>query len=265
MSNTPLSEHAISRSPRPLIVKVGSTLPALSQERGDFEDWIRRGMGLAPQDVIVVDPTKGESLPSVEVTCGIVVTGSHAMITDHEVWSEQTAVWLGRATERGIPVLGICYGHQLLAYALGGTVEDNPNGNEFGTVTACFTSRADPDPILGGLGRNVKVQTSHTQSVTCLPPGAQILAYSEMDPHLAFVVGDRAWGLQFHPEFDADVVRTYVEATRNALTAQGRDPEAIRDAVEETPVGNTILRRFAQLLLTPESAASDAIVAGDRV
>ena len=55
--------------------------------------------------------------------------------------------------ERGIPTLGICYGHQLLAHALGGEVGDNPNGREFGTVTVELTAEAADDPLLGGLPR----------------------------------------------------------------------------------------------------------------
>lgn len=56
------------------------------------------------------------------------------MVTDHGPWSEYTAMWLRETVEQHTPVLGTCYGHQMLAYALGGEVGNNPHGYETGTV-----------------------------------------------------------------------------------------------------------------------------------
>ncbi|MBN1249573.1 MAG: glutamine amidotransferase [Anaerolineae bacterium] len=235
-----------------VIIKLGATFPYLAAKHGDFEDWILGRMGLRRQDAPVIDPTAGQMLPPLDAIAGAVITGSHAMVTDRATWSERTAAWLREAVDFGLPVLGICYGHQLLAYALGGIVEDNPRGWEFGTVTTTLTTSAQADPLLGGLGEAIEVQTSHTQSVTRLPSGARLFACSEKDPHLAYGIGDRVWGVQFHPEFDACVVRAYVEATRAGLVAQGQDPDAILRGVRETPSGHRILRRFARLVLAPQ-------------
>lgn len=244
---------------KPVLIKLGSTLPALQADRGDFVDWILEGLALAPQDVVLIDPTAGDALPVPEGLAGIILTGSHAMVTDRAPWSERTAAWLREAVVQGVPILGICYGHQLLAHALGGIVADNPNGREFGTIRASLSAAAQSDRLLGGFGASIEVQTSHTQSVTRLPPGARLLASSALDPHLAYAIGDRVWGIQFHPEFDATVVKAYVEATRERLIAEGRDPDQILRRVKDTPVGSQILRRFVDLVAEHGDPASSML------
>lgn len=230
-----------------LIIKTGSTMPALAARKGDFEDWILRGLGSGPGRAQVVDVCGGAPLPPPAEVSGVVVTGSHAMVTEHQAWSERAAAWLRGAVEAGTPLLGICYGHQLLAYALGGEVGDNPRGREYGTVEVRLTEAARGDALLGGLESPLRVHVGHVQTVLRLPAGATLLASSGADAHQAFVVGERAWGVQFHPEFDAQVTRAYLEANRRALAEEGQDPAALLAASGDTPYGGQILRRFAQL------------------
>jgi GMP synthase (glutamine-hydrolysing) len=231
-----------------LIVKVGSTFPALAARRGDFEDWILLGLQVDQCQIRVVDVVRGVPLPAYDEISGVVVTGSHAMVTERQPWSENTASWLAGAIERGMPTLGICYGHQLLAWALGGTVGDNPNGREFGTVEIRLTDCAQQDRLLGGLPNKMLAQVCHTQSVLQLPLGATLLASSDMDPHQAFVVGDTAWGVQFHPEFDAEIVVAYIERYRQALLAADVDPDQLISSCFDTTLGTQILRRFSQIV-----------------
>ena len=126
-----LSARPVDRSEKLMnampIVKVGETLPSLRATRGDFEHWILSGMQLDLERSLVVDVRNGGRLPEVDQLSGVVITGSHAMVTEHQAWSERTAEWLTQAVERGVPVLGICYGHQLLAEATGVVPEDATN------------------------------------------------------------------------------------------------------------------------------------------
>ncbi|MBW1844629.1 MAG: glutamine amidotransferase [Deltaproteobacteria bacterium] len=231
-----------------LIVKTGTTLASLASECGDFEDWIRAGMDLDPSRVTVVSVFEGANLPNPKRFAGVVVTGSGAMVSHRESWSEQTAAWLRDAVERTTPVLGICYGHQLLAHALGGRVGPNPHGREIGTVRVQLTPEAADDALLAGFGGALLVHTTHSEAVLELPKPAVRLASSKADPNSAFSFGTAAWGVQFHPEFDTHVMKRYIEERRELLVAEDIDADARLSEIEESPDGKAVLRRFRKLL-----------------
>jgi GMP synthase (glutamine-hydrolysing) len=231
-----------------LIVKAGTTVPDVARRRSDFESWIGAGMGLPAEQVQLCRAYQGDSLPDARAVSAVVVTGSSAMVTDREPWSERTAEWLAEAVRGGTPVLGICYGHQLLAHALGGAVENNPRGRHIGTVDVQLTDDARRDPLFAGLPDVLHVPVSHRQSVVALPGGARLLATAERDPLHAFAFGERAWGVQFHPEFDADIVRGYIDARRDQLASEGLDAEQLWQRATDTQHGAQLLRRFAQLV-----------------
>jgi GMP synthase (glutamine-hydrolysing) len=231
-----------------LIVKTGTTVPAVLARRQDFEVWITAGMGLAPSAVRVCRVYMGDALPDPRDVAGVVVTGSAAMVTDREAWSERTAAWLRDAVTASTPLLGICYGHQLLAHAFGGTVELNPRGRNLGTVDVALTEAASREALFTDTGSSLHVPVSHLQSVTRLPAEARLLGSTARDPNHAFAIGERAWGVQFHPEFDADIVRGYIEARREQLQSEGLDAPALAGSAQDTPHGGRLLRRFAQLV-----------------
>ena len=232
------------------IVKTGAALPSVAARRGDFEDWIAAGMGLERARIGVVRVFDGETLPDPRDLAGAVVTGSAAMVTDRQPWSEATAEWLGAAIAAETPVLAICYGHQLLAHALGGRVAKNPRGREIGTVEVALSAAARGDDLLGEFPGALRVQSSHLESVLELPPGATRLATTKLDPNHAFRIGRAAWGVQFHPEFDADIVRGYIAARRDAILEEGIDADALSREAVDGPDGTAVLRRFARILQT---------------
>lgn len=236
-----------------LVLKMGSTLPSLKSRRGDFDDWVIAGLGRPRNEVAVVDASAGDPLPRVDGHAGIVVTGSHTMVTERQPWSERAAVWLRDNVRAGVPVLGICYGHQLLAHALGGVVGNNPNGREFGTVEVAMAGTARDDELLGTLPEKVRVHVGHTQSILQLPPGAVRLASNPWDPNQAVRFSASAWGVQFHPEFDADIIREYIQTFEALLREEGQDTEALRRTAADTPFGGTILRQFSRLTTRQKS------------
>jgi GMP synthase (glutamine-hydrolysing) len=133
---------------------------------------------------------------------GIVITGSKASAYWDEEWIEATTEWVRQAHERGLPVLGVCFGHQLLAAALGGRVEAM-DGFEIGYRSVRRTAES---PLFEGLDREFTTFTTHGDRVTELPPGAEPIAENDYGNH-GFRVG-HAFGVQFHPEYDRDTAET---------------------------------------------------------
>jgi GMP synthase (glutamine-hydrolysing) len=238
-----------NHSPLPLvIVKLGDTHATLRERRGDFEHWIADGLDTQALPILVIDPRRGDTLPDAQAVSGAVVTGSHAMVSHREPWSETTAAWLAQLVARRTPVLGICYGHQLLAHALGGEAGNHPRGAEVGTVTVTLDEAAATDALLRGLPAEFAANVVHWQSALRLPEGAVRLAGNDHEPVQAFRVGENAWGVQFHPEFDADTMRGYIDMLADGLRTEGADPAALRGRVAATDAAAGLLGRFARIV-----------------
>jgi GMP synthase (glutamine-hydrolysing) len=231
-----------------LLLKVGFTFDHIARARGDYDAWFRRHLEGPETSLEVVHVALGAPLPAHFDYDAVVVTGSFSMVTDREHWSVATAAYLREVIERRLPTLGVCYGHQLLADAFGGQVANNPRGRQAGTVSVRLTAAAQGDPLFRALPEVLRVQVSHRQSVLALPEQAVLLAACEGDPHHAYRLGESTWGVQFHPEFDADVSRAYIEARREILVNEGLDPSALIAAVEESDHGARILTRFRELV-----------------
>lgn len=232
-----------------LIIKTGSTYDSLRTIRGDFDDWVLRRLGgQCRRQIAVADVVSDFALPEPSECSGVIITGSHAMVTDHAVWSERSAEWLKEAVGRGIPTLGICYGHQLLAYALGGVVGVNPRGLELGTVVVNLTVAGSHDALLGGFQGPFKAHMCHHQSVLQLPHGAVPLAFSRKEPCAAFSFNGCAWGVQFHPEFDGRIMKVYVLKEKDQLMAQALDVHDAYNSCIETGCGYAIFRSFLEVV-----------------
>lgn len=233
--------------PTILIVKTGDTFADLIGSVGDFEDWIRQGLGVGENHVRVVDAPAFEPLPDPGTFSGAVIAGSHAMVTQNLDWSLAVEAWLVPVVTAGVPVLGICYGHQLLAKAMGGKVDFHPGGLEIGTNPITLTANALSDPLLQGLPRVFNAHTCHSQTVLALPPGAVLLAKNTHDPHHAFRLGRAAWGVQFHPEYTPDIMTGYIRNMSPVIQALGKDPAEVQQQMIDTPEAAQVLTRFAGL------------------
>ena len=232
-----------SRPRKPiLIVLAGRTYSAISAQQGDFGDWIARGLGAAvPQRRI--DARVAMELPAPNGLAGVVVSGSHAMVSHCEAWSERLAQWMKACVEAGVPVLGICYGHQLLAHAFGGRVDDLPGGPEVGSKLIRLNRNAHKDPLMEGLPASFAAQLVHYQSVLELPQKAVLLASSDAEPHQAFRVGTCGWGVQFHPEFSQEAMRGYLDE----MSATVDGAQALASQVESTHAAGSVLERFVKM------------------
>jgi GMP synthase (glutamine-hydrolysing) len=225
------------------VLVTGDPVPNVERSRGSFSALIRETLGDAwAGEVVVVDARRGE-LPSKSETQALVITGSPESVASRLPWILEAESAVAELVRDGVPTLGICFGHQLLGQALGGLVEANPRGREIGTVELELVG---DDALFAGVTTPFRANMSHRDSVTRLPPGALVLGKSRLEPNAVVRFAPRAWGVQFHPEFDGDVMRGYIAARRPALAAEGIDPAAL--PAEDAPEAAEVLRAFARLV-----------------
>ena len=238
-----------------IIIQPGDKLPALNAIPGDVPDWVIAPMTPTPDPLQVVRPHLGDPLPKPQPDEAIIVTGSAAMVTDHSQWIADTRDWMLDALERDCYLLAICFGHQLLAQALGGTVGNNPFGGEVGTVCSTLNRAGCRDTLLGVAAgvtapdqqASLWVQTAHSQSVLKLPERAELLASSALDPHHAYRIGNRAWGIQFHPEFSAQVTAAFVRDAGDSVQRRGETTVGLLAGIRDSEVSPRLLARFADI------------------
>lgn len=174
----------------------------------------RRELGA---DLVEYDATDGELPGGYPESAafdfdGIVVTGSRSSVYWDEPWIPPLLEYIEAAYDRGIPLLGVCYGHQAIAEALGGRVT-GMDAFEIGYNE--IHRRVDDDPVLAGLDERFTAFTTHGDVVVDLPPGARVLAENDYGVH-AFRK-EHAWGVQFHPEYDVETAREVTEGKRDRL------------------------------------------------
>lgn len=233
-----------STAPRILLVQAGAALDEVIDEHGDVPAWICRTLGRAAEEIQVVRIFDGETLPPPSAEQVAIITGSLAMVSDRLDWSEAAAQWIRDAMAVDMPLFGICFGHQLIAHALGGHVDYHPRGREIGTQTITLAPRASQDRLASSLPAQFPAHLTHLQTVITLPASAVALAASSHDPHQIVRYGPKAISTQFHPEFSPQITREYIQARADSLRAEGRDAGLLIEAVCDAPVPVALLRRF---------------------
>ena len=198
-----------SIKPRVHILMVGQTLPAIRERFGDFDSWFQERSGINA-DFSVHRLLNGHTLPDPSDSDGWIITGSPGSVNDDLPWLRKVIDGVGRSVKDGHPILGVCFGHQLLAVATGGQVGLNPKGWELGSATIVLTDSGAESTLFQGLARRLSVFQSHQEVVTNLPPGAKILAVNEMGIQ-AFQINRFSFGVQFHPEFTQSIARMYAQ------------------------------------------------------
>lgn len=174
-------------------------------------------------DLVEYDVTERE-LPDGFAFDACVLTGSRASVYWEEPWIADLEAWVREAVERDVAFLGVCFGHQLLAHALGGTVEPMDE-YEIGYRTV---SHDGASPLLSDVDEEFTVFTTHSDRVVELPPGAEQFAENDYGVH-GFRKGD-VFSVQFHPEYDPETAR---EVT------QGKDDQLSEERIQQVLDGIT--------------------------
>jgi GMP synthase (glutamine-hydrolysing) len=190
----------------------------------------------AGAELAVCRPYAGDDLPDPATYDALVVLGGSMGAND-----DAEHGWLGPTKQRirehaadGVPVLGICLGHQLAAVALGGRVKRNPNGQQFGLFTLGWTGDAHLDPLMSTVATPRRGVQWNDDIVTEMPAGAVELARLPSGDLQAARFAPTVWGVQVHPEVDADILRPWAVNDREAHLARGVDPDAVLTEIEES-------------------------------
>jgi GMP synthase (glutamine-hydrolysing) len=209
------------------------------------EWWARDGLELD-----VVPAYDGSPLPGRLGHDGIVVLGGAYLPDDDEraPWLPRTRELVRQALDGGTPVFGVCLGGQLLARVAGGAVRARHGRPEAGSTPLTLRPDAGADPLFHGLPRRVTAIEHHVDAITALPPGSVWLAESDGCPYQAFRTGDRAWGVQFHPEVTAERILRWDPSRLHGLDPAALHRAALADEPAAEGVWREVARRFAAVV-----------------
>jgi len=203
--------------PTILIIKTGTTYRDLKTTVGDFEHWIVKAFPNLPvrwkvKNIPDIEPEKLDSYQ------GLIITGSHNTLTQPYPYLNGFKRVMEKVNRQRIPLLGICFGHQLVHKVLGGEVTVNALGPEIGIANIQLTLEGRVDPLFRGIpGARIEVYASHTDVVTKMGEGFVNLAWNEMTQHQATRREDYLYTVQFHPEYNAHIIRYYFQKNRASI------------------------------------------------
>lgn len=211
----------------------------------DYDSYLR-ATKLQPNQLVAVDAFERAPQPPM-------LDGAHAVIVGGSKWS----VWedvpnqpalievLKAARERKIPILGVCFGAQLLAHAFGGQVVRDMEHEEWGTHEIETSDDALMDMLFADAPFSFPAQCAHHDRIAKLPPAATLLASSKNCAVQAFVIpGADIYGVQFHPERSKRDYETLLEMRGRDYSADQASFERIKASLKETPAAEELLAKF---------------------
>lgn len=178
---------------------------------------------------------------------GWIVTGSpHGVYEDHS-WIPTVSQLINNVYEANLPIFGVCFGHQLIAQALGGHVEKSEKGWGLGLHTYQVNNKPD---YMSNLSEKVTLNICHQDQVLRPPQGATVYAKSEFCENAGFYIKDKVLTMQAHPEFLVDFTKALLTARRDVtIPKEFVDPALVGlknnpDSVQSNEFAKTIRQFF---------------------
>lgn len=217
------------------ILQTGESPDAIRNDLGDYDELFEQLLAGRGFEFTTYTVFKNQFPDSVAEQQGWLITGSRFGVYEDHDWIPPLEVFLRDAYTQNIPIIGVCFGHQILAQALGGKVEKFSGGWSVGAVT--YTDIYD-DEI------DATLMAWHQDQVTYKPDDARVVGRSDFCENAMLAYGDRAYSVQAHPEFNRDFVQGLMKARGGVL------PEGVLENANktlETPITNHAMAdRFEQ-------------------
>ncbi|WP_299073853.1 GMP synthase [uncultured Paraglaciecola sp.] len=193
--------------------------PQLQGEFGDYPDMFT---GLLQQidyqlEIVYISAINRE-LPEDIYTCDAYMTsGSRHGANDEQLWIRELEAFISKLYAAGIGFVGICFGHQLIATALGGRVEKSPKGWGIGIAGSQIVAKQS---WMITSKNEINLVVSHQDQICELPPQSQVLMSSDFCPYSMIQVGEHFIGLQGHPEFSRQYSYALMDSRRDRISAE---------------------------------------------
>lgn len=244
----------MSQGTRILVLRTGQVVESVASTVGPFDRLFTRGLaasrGESALNVGELDVTAcgaDDALPDLRAWDGFIMTGSPAFVSEQAPWMAFGVRLLRRIVDEDRPLLAVCFGHQLLGVALGADVGPNPWGREMGTIDVVLEQRTCA--LFSRMPERFEAQCTHRDVIRDAGAHLKVIGRAPHDPCHVVQAGEKAWGVQFHPEFTDRVVRLFIEERRHILEAEwgpGAADERL-GRVRATPTAHTLLDRFTDL------------------
>ena len=207
------------------IIEAGDVHNSLCKEYGTYFDMIQKWLepSLRPEKSFNVLSYKNETLPNPNLADFWIISGSRHGVYDDLPWIKPLMEFILKCNSEKVPILGICFGHQIIAQAMGGQVMKSRNGWGIGVQKYHLKTDVNWFSTFPKMGvekvRSYKGFAFHQDQILKLPPSARVISGNEFCPYAMLAYGDEALPniitIQSHPEFSASFFRDLAKLRRN--------------------------------------------------